>query len=130
MSLWHGAYVRWLEEARVCYLKHMQLPYDELVVTHNTELVVRDLQLRYLSPAKLGDDVLVTIRVAATDSKVKIPIESEFVRVEDGKTCATAMVTIVAVDASTGRPRRAWPKPLTDSMRGAMDAAREAAAAE
>lgn len=130
MSLWHGSYVRWLEEARVRYLKHMNLPYDELVIAHKTELVVRDLQLRYLSPAKLGDDVLVTIRVAPTDSKVRIPIESEFVKVDNGKVCATALVTIVAVDVNTGRPRRVWPQPLTDSMRGVLDAAREAAAAQ
>lgn len=109
------------------YLKHMHLPYEELVVEHNTELIVRDLQLRYFAAAKLGDEVLVTIRVAASDSKVRIPIESDFIRVADGKTCATSLVTIVPVDAKTGRPRRVWPQPLTDSMRGAMEAAQAAA---
>lgn len=109
------------------YLKHMRLPYEELVVEHNTELIVRDLQLRYLAPAKLGDELLVTIRVAASDSKVRIPIESQFLRVADGKMCATSTVTIVPVDAKTGRPRRVWPQPLTDSLRGAMEAAQAAA---
>lgn len=116
MSLWHGTYVRWLEEARVRYFEHAALTYDELVVAHETELVVRDLQVVYLAPAKLGDVVDVSVRLASAESRMRVPLESEF-RLAGGKVCATARVTLVPIDANTGRPKRRWPQALTDAVR-------------
>lgn len=103
------------------YLSHVQLPYNELVIEHGTELVVRDLALRYLAPAKLGDEVEISVRIEPSDSKVRIPISSTMVRTKDGTTCATALVTLVPVDAANGRVRRDLPEPLVELVREAVE---------
>lgn len=115
MALWHGSYVRWLEEARVQYLNFIDLPYEQLVQVHHTELVVRDLNVRYLSPARLGDELFITISLQY-DGKVRIPIQSEFIKANDGTVFATAQVTLAAIDMTTGKLRRKWPQVLTDAI--------------
>jgi acyl-CoA thioester hydrolase len=52
--MWHGAYVAWLEEARVEALAHAGLPYEALSRT-GVELPVVGLQLDYRHPLRLGD---------------------------------------------------------------------------
>lgn len=114
--MWHGNYVRWLEEARVSYLSYRKFPYEELLSKHHTELVVRDISIRYLSPARLGDTLKVTIRLANEPNKVRITIFSDFVRESDNQLCASAKVIVVPVDSETGKIRRAWPQPLTTAL--------------
>lgn len=115
-ALWHGSYIAWLEEARVRYLLFRELPYDELLNDYNTELVVRDLNIRYMSPLRLGDQARVTIRLGESTNKVRISIKTQFIRSLDEKLCATAEVTVVPIDTATGSIRRRWPEPLKRAL--------------
>lgn len=85
---------------------------------HRTELPVRDLSIRYLHPARHGEQIRVTVRLAQPINKVRIVILSEFIRVKDDKLCATASVTIVPVDSVTGKVHRAWPAALKEALLG------------
>lgn len=114
--MWHGNYIRWLEEARVCYLSNRNLPYDRLVSEYRTELVVRDVSIRYASPARLGDSIAVTIRLAAEQTKVRLTIFSDFIRQSDKKMCASAKIIVVPIDVETGKIRRIWPDALKEAL--------------
>ncbi|WP_370455465.1 acyl-CoA thioesterase [Synechococcus sp. RSCCF101] len=54
--MWHGAYLAWLEEARVGALEQAGLPYHRLV-NQGVELPVVSLRLDYRQPLLLGDAV-------------------------------------------------------------------------
>lgn len=114
--MWHGNYIRWLEEARVRYLSYRNLPYDELVSVHNTELIVRDVSIRYTSPARLGDEIEVTILLADERNKVRLTIFTEFIRQSDKQICASAKIVVVPIDAKTGKVRRVWPERLREAL--------------
>jgi len=102
----------------VRYLSHVNVPYEELVDVHRTELVVRDLTIRYQVPPRMGDDVLVSIVMPDVKGKVRIPIHSQFIREADGVVCATAQVTLAPVDVDSGKLKRLWPDVLTKALRG------------
>lgn len=109
--------MRWLEEARVRYLTFCAIPYEDLVEIHDTELVVRDLSIRYVRAARMGDVLDVSVR-QGENTKMRIEMVSEFVRVSDGVVCAKASVTLVPVIARTGKMRRSWPDVLEKALRG------------
>jgi acyl-CoA thioester hydrolase len=115
-AMWHGAYVRWLEEARVRHLEEIDLRYDKLVSESRLELVVTALQVQYKHAARMGDVVTLVQRFAIeSSSRVRLVTKSTFTR-GDGKKLATAEVTVTPVSTETGRIVRRWP----DSMEAAV----------
>ena len=60
--VWHGTYLRWMEEARIECLNSMGMEYADLV-NLNCELPVIDLALRYYQPIRLGNTAIVKTRI-------------------------------------------------------------------
>ncbi len=56
--MWHGAYLLWLEEARVEALSTVGFPYD-LVINKGYELPVVKIDIEYLRPLRCCDEVVV-----------------------------------------------------------------------
>jgi len=54
--MWHGAYVSWLEEARIEALSSIGLPYKELS-SQGLELPVVSLKIKYIKAANHGDQI-------------------------------------------------------------------------
>lgn len=117
-AMWHGNYIRWLEEARVKYLQFRNLPYEQLMQIHRTELPVRDMSIKYSHPARHGDDIKVTVRLGHPINKVRLVILSDFIRIKDNKLVASASVTVVPMDIDSGKLRRKWPSALTHALLG------------
>lgn len=105
-----------MEEARVRYLEFRNLKYQDLIEQHRTELVVRDATVRYISPAVLGDDIEVSIQMQNPAGKVRIVIESEFVRLSDQKLCARGQVTVVPINSDSRKVCRVWPDVLRQAL--------------
>lgn len=77
--------------------------------------VVAHLSISYRRPTRAGDTVRVSTRVAEVGSR-KIVMHQTIHQENGDKHCCEADITIVLVDASTGRPavlneriRQAWP---------------------
>lgn len=118
-AMWHGAYIRWLEEARVRYFADIGIDYSALVNESRVELVVAGLSLRYIRPAKHGEEVTLTQRLAyEQSSRVRMITESTFHRSKDGVLLATASVTVSPIDARTGRIVRKWPADFEKTIIG------------
>lgn len=61
--VWHGAYVRWLEAGRIEYLIQNGLDVMRLQNEDGIVLPVASLDIKYLTPAHLGDRVEVRTQV-------------------------------------------------------------------
>jgi acyl-CoA thioester hydrolase len=98
---YHGAFVPWLEVARVEWLRHRGLAYAELEA-RGWLLPVTALNIRYLKPVPY--DAEVNIRVRAKVEGVRLHFT--YALDVEGEPVATAEVELVSVDAATGRPKR------------------------
>lgn len=116
-SLWHGAYVRWLEEARILHFSAAGVDYGALVAESRTELVVTYLAIRYITAAKLGDVVALTETIDfAASSAVRVRVKAQF---KCGDVLiATAEVQLTPICADSGKVVRKWPAVLKECMRG------------
>lgn len=115
-ALWHGAYVGYLEEARVGVLAALGVPYDGLVGGEGVELVVASLAITYVSPARLGEAVTVSV-VAAGGGRVRVGLASEVVAAATGRLVARATVVLAPVRVADGRLVRALPPRLAEALR-------------
>jgi acyl-CoA thioester hydrolase len=117
--MWHGAYLAWLEEARVEALAAAGLAYSDLSA-QGLELPVVRLAIDYRRALRHGDAV--ELRTAVLPRRgVKLPWCSRFYG-PSGELAASAHVELVLVDRrgfeggdggpGPGRVRRRWPPDL------------------
>jgi len=97
--MWHGAYVGWLEEARVEALSETGCSY-EMMVSGGLEMPVVQLQIRYRHALRLGDEVVLT-SVSSAQKGVRWPWLTRFVR--NGVCVAEASVELVLVSVRPDR---------------------------
>ncbi len=102
--MWHGAYIGWLEEARVEALATAGLAYSDLSA-RGLELPVVSLSIEYRQALLHGERV--TVRSAVSPRQgLKLPWTSLFVRA-DGVVAAEARVSLVLLERAAGpAPRR------------------------
>jgi acyl-CoA thioester hydrolase len=102
----HAAYLPYLEEARVAYLRSQGRPYGE-IRAGGTDIAVVEAHVRYRQPLRFDDLVDVHVRLGSpTPSTFQIA----YLLAVDGTPAATAVTVHACLDAATGRPRRldAW----------------------
>ncbi len=106
----HAAYLPYLEEARVAYLRSVDHPYTALREDH-VELPVVEVGVRYLRPLRFDDVVDVHLRPAEVRGAT---FQLAYLLTVDGEPRATA-VTVHGVLIG-GRPGRApeWLRALVD----------------
>ncbi len=61
--VWHGSYLRWLEAGRMEYLWEQGICIDEIYERENIVMPVIELDIKYKSSAKNGDEVAVVTSV-------------------------------------------------------------------
>ncbi len=115
--MWHGAYLAWLEEARVEALAAVGLAYSDLS-QRGLELPVVSLTIEYRQ-ALLHGEVVRLWSVVQPRQGVKLPWRSHFVRA-DGVVAAEARVELVLVDLSDGPARRRLRRRLPEDLERAM----------
>jgi len=109
--VWHGAYINWLEEARVVWLAEAGVGYAELVA-EGIELPVMEMFVRYHRSARMGDRLLIS---AKTDQQgVRLLWEYQIYR--HSELCLTAQVSLVPVDMHRGKILRSLPKSLEGAI--------------
>ena len=123
--MWHGAYVGWLEEARIEALGAVGLPYSDLSA-RGLELPIVSLAIDYRQALLHGDTVELRSLVLARRG-VKLPWQTSLYG-PGGVLAATARVELVLLDLREGQARRRlvrhWPKDLEQAVealvRGSM----------
>jgi acyl-CoA thioester hydrolase len=110
--VYHGSYVVWFEVGRTEYCEAAGYPYPRMEA-EGVQIVVVDLSARFRRPARYGDVVRVTTRLASIRSRgctfayrVLLP---------DGRIAVEGETVHVFVDAATGRPIAA-PEPIRSAL--------------
>jgi acyl-CoA thioester hydrolase len=117
--MWHGAYVAWLEEARVEALAAAGLAYSDLSA-RGLELPVVSLAIDYRQPLLHGDVVQIWSEVLPRCG-LKLPWRSRFVAT-GGKLAAEARVELVLVESVIGLDRRRLVRRLPADLEAAVAA--------
>ena len=94
-------YVRWVQDIAIAHWEALASPE----VRAELAWVALRHEIDYLSPAVLGDEILVRTRVGHAEG-LSFERLTEISRVRDGRVLARSRTLWCPVDARTGRPRR------------------------
>ena len=97
----HAAYLPYLEEARVAYLRAEGRPYGEIRAA-GTDIAVVEAYVRYRRPLRFDDVVDVHVRLG---SPTRSTFQIAYLLAVGDTPAATAVTVHACVDAATGRPR-------------------------
>lgn len=94
--VWHGSYVKYLEDAREAFGAEYGLSYAKYI-EENIFAPIVDLQIKYKRPLRYGAGASVRIRFVDTDA-AKIIFDYEIIDRSDNAVCLTARTVQVFMD--------------------------------
>ena len=106
-------YLKFMERARTELLRHCGGSQRALLAAEIL-LVVTRADCRYLSPARLDDELLVEVSLQRA-SGVRVCFQQRIIRRPDARLLCEAEVDVACVRAFDMRPRR-WPDRLLEAM--------------
>ena len=112
--VWHGAYLTWMETARIECLRSIGVDFAELV-TLGCDLPVVELSLKYHRPLALGTEAVVRTRLAQTVG-VRFHWDYEIKSLDGRELFVTGRVTLVAIDREKGKVIRRLPDNLQNAL--------------
>lgn len=112
--VWHGAYLTWMEEARVEALRAIGIDYVDFVKA-GCELPVVDLALRYRKSLRLGEMAIVRCQMQAMKG-VRLVWDYEICSPDHTTIYLTGQVTLVAMDWQQGKIMRKLPAAIEDAL--------------
>lgn len=112
--VWHGAYLTWLEEARVEYLRSLGIRFSDLVAM-GCDLPVVELTTRYHRPLRMGETAILRTRMQQI-SGVRLVWDYQLVSTDGQTLYLTAQVTLVTVDREKGKIMRQLPSAFRDVL--------------
>jgi len=108
--VWHGAYIAWMEAARVECLRSHGADFSDWVAA-GVDLPVVDLSLRYRQSLRLGAPALIKVRLGPRQG-VRLVWHYDICHGQTGDTCVLAHVTLVPVGMHNRRILRRLPPAL------------------
>ncbi len=114
-TVYHGTYFRYLEIARVEFLRQAGVPYRELEETMGLRLPVVEAGVRYRRPARYDEEL--SLRAALPDiGRASARFVYEIRRLADGELLVEGHTVLACVDAA-GKVNR-----IPDGVRAALSA--------
>ena len=110
--VYYANYLKFMERARSDMLRAVGIDQREVLTSGGGAYYVAEANIRYVSPARLGDD-LVVVSTVETIRAASVAIQQRVIR--GGQLLADARVTAAFLDAN-GRPQR-QPKPWVEKFR-------------
>lgn len=95
--VWHGHYAKYFEIARCALLEGFGYNYDQMLESGFAWPVI-DMHLRYVKPARFGQDIRVTATLVEWEHRLKIDYR---VRDENGARMCKGSTVQVAVSIAT-----------------------------
>lgn len=108
--VWHGAYVAWMEAARVEWLRSRGSSFGDWVAA-GIDLPVVDLTIRYRQSLTLDDEALVLASPQPVKG-IRLIWDYDIQNRRTGVSCVIAQVTLVPVDMISRKPVRRLPLAL------------------
>lgn len=114
--VYHGTYVRLFEAARTELLHAGGCHVAALQERDGIVFVVSELGLKYVAPARYGDELAIEVRCREL-RRASLTLEYQVKRALGGPVCATGHTTIAALALATGKVVR-LPATLVAAVRG------------
>ena len=115
--VWHGHYVKYLEQARCALLAELGYDYPAMLASGYAWPVI-DLQLRYVQPAVFGQRLRVRAELAEWESRLKIHYLITDATTGDRITRASSVQ--VAVEIATREMQWMSPAPMRDAIEAGL----------
>ena len=115
--VWHGHYLRYLEDARWALMNQLGYGLDRMVASGFAWPIV-ELQTKYVSPARFGDRL--RVRASLVEWESRMAVNYLVSRLGDGARVVRARTVQVAVDASSGELQFTTPPDFADCVRAAL----------
>ena len=115
--VWHGHYLRYLEDARWALMNQLGYGIDRMVESGFAWPIV-ELQTKFVSPARFGDRL--RVRASLVEWESRMAVNYLVSRLGDGARVVRARTVQVAVDASSGVLQFTTPPDFTDCVRAAL----------
>ena len=112
--VYHGEYFKFLERARTEWLRHLGFDHQALARNHRTMFVVTSIAIEFLKPARLDDNVAVSVRLESL-GKVRCVFAQEVRR--DDEVLVKAKVTAACVVGENFKPAE-----IPEALRKKMEA--------
>lgn len=103
--VYHASYLRFLERARTEWLRDQGVEQQRVRDEHGVVFVVRDMALEFLLPARLDDELDVTVETGERRSASML-FSQRIVRRADGVALVAARVRAACIDAVSFKPCR------------------------
>ncbi|MBB1076308.1 tol-pal system-associated acyl-CoA thioesterase [Rhodoferax sp. 4810] len=103
--VYHASYLRFMERARTEWLRGLGFEHNQLRTDYQTVFALRQVQVQFVSPALLNDELVVNTQIVAY-RHASIDFHHELIRLNDGRCCCRADANIVSVNAENWRPAR------------------------
>jgi acyl-CoA thioester hydrolase len=103
--VYHASYLRFIERARSEWLRSRGVEQQKLRATHGILFVVSEIELKFVSPARLDDELVATID-SFTRRSASLTFAQCILRPADGARIIEARVRAACVDAATLKPTR------------------------
>lgn len=116
--VYHTHYLKYMEHARTQYLQRRNYAPAKLAAEHNRVFAVTDITVKYLSPARLGDQMQVDAVLQDCGA-----VRAEFAQsiwllneqAEPVKKLVQAMVKVVCLDCDSFKPAKV-PETVMESL--------------
>jgi acyl-CoA thioester hydrolase len=115
--VWHGHYLRYLEDARWALMNQLGYTLDRMVASGFAWPIV-ELHAKYVSPARFGDRL--RVRASLVEWENRMAVNYLVSRPADGMRIVRARTVQVAVDAGSGELQFATPPDFVDCVRAAL----------
>ncbi len=112
--VYHARYLNFFERARTEWLRALGFEQSELSQTHGIVFAVRRMEIDYLLPARLDDQLRVSA-IPETPRGARIIVRQEMTRTADGELLSRARVEAVSLAAGSFRAVR-LPRHVSEKM--------------
>ena len=116
--VWHGAYTKWFEAARVGLVEQMGL---ELEALENSGIVfpVVEMNIRYKSSAKMNERIVIKTKVSEL-KPLSVTFEHKVYEQKTNTLRVIAHTSIVVIDTKTGKMFRKMPEDMYNKFLSAV----------
>ena len=110
--VFYANYLKFFERARTEWLRALGFGQQQMRAEQRLLFVVTDTQVRFLKPARLDDELTVTVQLA---SAARATLSLAQTALRGPALLADSRITLACVEAESFRPRR-LPKSILDAL--------------
>ena len=116
--VWHGAYTKWFEAARVGFVEELGFELEALE-SNNILFPVVEMNIRYKSSAKMNERIVIKTKISEL-KPTSITFEHNVYKKDTDILRVTAHTTIVVINSETGKLYRRIPSDLYEKFEHAL----------